>query len=84
MYLTAISCIAFGTGATVRLHTVVTHTTVEAGLRVAFVNLVLAVVAREAGATRAREAVDLIHTASLVKTGAARQTKSNGHDFPRR
>lgn len=73
-YLTPVAGVSFGAGAAERLHAIVTRSSVEAGLRVAFVHLVLAVVAGEPRAACAGEAVDLVHTRSTVKARTAGHT----------
>lgn len=74
MYLTTVAGVSFGAGAVKCLHAIVTHSSIKAGLRVAFVHLVLAVVASEPEAAGAGEAIDLVHTCSTIKARTAGHT----------
>lgn len=70
-HLAAVPSEAFGAGAAEGLQGVLAHAAVEAGLRVALVDLVLAVRAGEAGAAAAGVAVDFVRARPSVEAGAA-------------
>lgn len=70
-YLAAVPSEAFGAGAAEGLQGVLADAAVEARLRVALVDFVLAVGAGEAGAAAAGVAVDLVRARPSVEAGAA-------------
>lgn len=74
VYLAAAAGVALWAGAAEGLHTVLAHSSVEAGLRVALVHLVLTVFSGEACAACAGKAIDLIHAGTTVKARAVRHT----------
>lgn len=69
-YLAIDSRVAMRTGALVSPVTVEAGAPIEARPRVAFVDVILAVAAGEAGKTQARECIDAIHTGAAVEAGA--------------
>lgn len=73
-HLAAVPSEAFGTGAAEGLQGVLADAAVEAGLRVALVDLVLAVRAGEAGAAAARVAVDFVRARPSIEAGAEEKT----------
>lgn len=79
LYLTVEAGVALWAGALVGPITVLAGAPVQARLGVAFVDVMLAVAAREARWTHAGEGVDAIHAGSPIKTGAGR--RENRHCF---
>ena len=70
LYLATVAGVALGAGAAEGFQGVLAEAAVEAGLGVALVHLVLTMGAREAVATRAGVAVDLVGARPSVEAGA--------------
>jgi len=69
-YLAVDAHVSLLAGALVGAVAVLAGASVHAGLGVAFVDVVLAVAAREAGQTAAGEGVDAVHAGAAVEAGA--------------
>lgn len=76
-HLAAVPSEAFGAGAAEGLQGVLADAAVEAGLRVALVDLVLAVGAGEAGAAAAGVAVDFVRARPSIEAGAEEEQCSD-------
>jgi len=64
-------------GALVGAVAVVARATVQAGLGVTLVDVVLAVATREARRAQTREGVDAVHTGAAIEAGAAGRRRGN-------